>query len=291
MEASLPSRRRGLGAVHAAVFLFGFPGLFATWLAWPTVTIVLARVLFAALALGLAGALSRRDFLPRPARDLVPLALCGLILAAHWTMFFEAVRVSSVAVGLLAYATFPVFAALLEPLAFRERLRAGNVFLALAGVLGAALIVPRFHPSEPVFRGVLWGLAAGLSFAVLSLLNRRLGRRHGSWKTAYYQDLAAAVFLLPFGLAAASRLAPTIRELALAALLGIVCTAGAHTLFIEGLRSVKAQTAAIISSLEPVYGIILAAVFLGETPTPRTLAGGAVILAAALAATRLGARP
>ena len=75
-----------------------------------------------------------------------------------------------------------------------------------------------------------------------------------------------------------------------AAVLGVVFTAGAHTLFIEGLRSVRAQTAAVISSLEPVYGIVLAALFLGEVPAVRTLAGGLVILAAALAATRSAAR-
>ena len=290
MELAPPPRRRGLAAVHAAVFLFGFPGLFATWLAWPAVTLVLARVLFAVLALGLAGALTGRSFRPRPARDLIPLALCGLILAGHWTMFFQAVRVSSVAVGLLAYAMFPVFTAFLEPLAFREKLRGVSVALALACFLGVALIVPRFRLSEPVFRGVLWGLGAGLSFAVLSLFNRRLGRRHGSWTVAFYQDFFAAIVLLPLGLAAAPRLAPTLRDWALAAVLGIVCTAGAHTLFIEGLRSVKARTAAVISSLEPVYGILLAALFLGEAPSVRTLAGGLIILAAALAATRSGAK-
>lgn len=286
MDASLPPRRHGLAAVHAAVFLFGFPGLFAKWLAWPAVSLVLVRVVFAAAALGLAGVLGRRDFRPRPARDIFPLILCGLILAGHWTMFFEAVRVSTVAVGLLAYATFPVFASLLEPLAFRERLRPESVGLAIACLLGVALIVPRFRISEPVFQGVLWGLGAGLSFAILSLFNRRLGRRHGSWATAFYQDAAATVFLLPFGLAALVRFPAPPRDWALAAVLGVVCTAGAHTLFIEGLRSVKAQTAAIISSLEPVYGILLAAVFLGEAPSLRTVAGGAVILAAAAAATK-----
>jgi len=46
------------------------------------------------------------------------------------------------------------------------------------------------------------------------------------------------------------------------------------------MRRVRAQTASIISSLEPIYGILLAFVFLSERPSFRTLAGGAVILAA-----------
>jgi drug/metabolite transporter (DMT)-like permease len=64
--------------------------------------------------------------------------------------------------------------------------------------------------------------------------------------------------------------------------LGVFCTAVAHTLFIQGMRQIRAQTASIISSLEPVYGIVLALVLLGEVPTFRTLAGGAVILIAVL---------
>jgi drug/metabolite transporter (DMT)-like permease len=71
-------------------------------------------------------------------------------------------------------------------------------------------------------------------------------------------------------------------DLLLLAVLGIVFTALAHTLFIQGLRGVKAQTASLISSLEPVYGIVFAALLLAEIPTPRTLLGGALILGVVL---------
>ena len=37
------------------------------------------------------------------------LAGNGVVLAVHWVTFFEAIRVSSVAIGLLGYATFPLF--------------------------------------------------------------------------------------------------------------------------------------------------------------------------------------
>lgn len=69
------------------------------------------------------------------------------------------------------------------------------------------------------------------------------------------------------------------------ALLGIVFTGVAHSLFIKGLATVKAQTASIIASLEPVYGILAAALFLGELPTARELYGGTIILGAAIYAT------
>ena len=69
-------------------------------------------------------------------------------------------------------------------------------------------------------------------------------------------------------------------------MLGLACTALAHTLFIGALAAVNAHTASVIAALEPVYGIVLALALLGEVPGPRTLAGGALIVAAAVIATR-----
>jgi drug/metabolite transporter (DMT)-like permease len=68
--------------------------------------------------------------------------------------------------------------------------------------------------------------------------------------------------------------------------LGVFCTALAHTLFISSLRRLSAHTASVVSALEPVYGIALAAGLLAEIPGPRTLAGAALIVTAAVLASR-----
>jgi len=61
-------------------------------------------------------------------------------------------------------------------------------------------------------------------------------------------------------------------------ILGVICTAGSHTLFIKGMKQVKAQTASMVHFLEPVYGIIFAFLFLREVPALRTILGGTIIL-------------
>jgi len=279
----MDERRRSLLEIHLAVFLFGFPGLFGKWLALSPAVIVFGRVVFAALALGAVLGLSRRSVRVSPPRDALLLAACGLILAAHWTMFFKSIQVSSVAVGLLAYASFPVFTVFLEPLLLRERWDPRSLVCALLCVVGVALIVPRLDASDAVFQGVLWGLGSGLTFSFLSILNRVLASRHSSLAVAFYQDLFAALFLLPA--VAGTALAVSPRDLALIVVLGVVCTAAAHTLFIDGMKHVRAGTASILSTLEPVYGILLALVFLKESPSLRTVSGGAVILASAVVAT------
>ena len=276
-------RSRSLAQIHLAVLLFGFPGLFGKWLALPAVVIVFGRVLFASLALAGIMRLRKVPFRVRPRRDLFLLGLCGLVLAVHWTMFFRAVQVSSVAVGLLAYSSFPVFTAFLEPLLARERWDPASLIFALLCVVGVGLIVPGFDLSNAVVLGVLWGLGAGLTFSVLSVLDKALAARHSPLTIAFSQDLLAGLFLVPAILG--TGLALSGREWALVALLGVFGTAAAHTLFISGMRGVGARTASILSSLEPVYGILLALAFLKEVPSLRTVSGGAVVLAAAAAAT------
>ena len=67
------------------------------------------------------------------------------------------------------------------------------------------------------------------------------------------------------------------------AVLGFVCTALAHYLYVHAQKHVKAQTAGIVSGMETVYGILYAMLLLGEYPTAREWLGGTVILFASLA--------
>ena len=270
-------------ALHVAVALFGVAGLFGKWVAAPALVIVFGRVAVASLAF--AALLRLRPLRgPQPAgRRLAALWACGGLLALHWVTFFQAIQVSTVAVGLLAYSTAPVFVVLLEPLGFRERLSRRALALALLAFAGVALIVPRWQAGEALLQGVGWGALSGVSFALLALCNRALVRVHGAIRVAMHQDLAALVLLAPLLPLAWSPLA--LRDVALLVALGLFCTALAHALFIHSMAVLPARVAAIASALEPVYGIALAWLLLGEVPALRTLAGGALILAAVLWAT------
>jgi drug/metabolite transporter (DMT)-like permease len=272
-------------AVHLAVLLFGAAGLFGKLVALPPTLLVLGRVVFAAGALG---AFLRWN-VPAPGPEAAEarprrggrwaFASLGVLLAIHWVTFFHAIQLSTVAIGLLTFATFPIFTALLEPLLPDERFEPGTLAAAAVSLAGIAWVVPTPEWSDPYTRGAFWGVVSGATFAVLSLANRLWVRNTSAARLAFHQDLWAAIALLPF-LATATRW-PTAAEWAALAFLGIVLTAGAHALFIHGLSGVRAGRAAVIASLEPVYGVVLAVLVLGERPEPRTLLGGAVVLAAA----------
>jgi len=273
-------KRKSLLEIHMATLLFGLAGLFGKWIPLSPFLIVLGRVFFASLTLGLFLWATKQSLRPICRRNGALLVLLGAILAGHWVAFFRSIQVSSVAVGLLSYASFPAFTVLLEPLFSRERLDRRNLFFAALCLVGVFLIIPRFDLGDRVYQGVLWGLVSGLSFAVLTLFNRRLAQDHSSLTIAFFEDLFATIFVLPCLIALPLRLSSN--DLVLLIVLGVLCTAVSHSLFIQGMQRVRAQTASIISSLEPVYGIVFALILLGEVPAVRTLVGGAIILTAAL---------
>lgn len=275
-------RRTALLTVHLAVALFGLAGVLGKMTALPSPILVLGRVAFGSLALtGLLGA-RHRLLLPRRLRDFPTLAASGALLAVHWTSFFQAVRLSTVAIALLSYSTFPVFTTVLEPLILRERPRRLDVAAAILILPGMYFIVPSLSLNNAATQGALWGVLSGFTFALLSIWNRRLRRNYPSAVISLYQDSAAALLLLPTLFIAWPAGGISIHDLWILLILGVFCTALSHTLFIEGMRVLTAQMASVIAALEPVWGILFALVLLAEVPSLRTIVGGVLVVGATL---------
>lgn len=268
--------RKNLAEIHIAVLLFGMAGLFGKWLTLSPLTIVLGRVFFASITLALLLKLTGQKFIISPRKNYFALVLLGFILAIHWACFFQSIQVSTVAIGLLSFSTYPVFTTILEPLLLKERIIKMNFLLSLACLAGVSLIIPRFSLGHSTFVGVLWGLLSSLTFALLTVLNRNLTQNLPSLLLAFYQDFFALVFLLPSCIVLQPAL--NARDILLLLVLGVFCTAGSHSLFIDGMKRIKAQTASLIHTLEPVYGIAFAFLLLREIPSLRTILGGMIIL-------------
>lgn len=272
----------GLIDIHVAVLLFGLAGLFGKFLALPAWCIVLGRTGFAAIALGAVLLLTQPNKHPKNPKAMGLFGILGLILAVHWITFFHAIQVSSVAVGLLAFSTFPVFITCLEPWWFKEKRRPMDMVTALLVVLGLCIMVYPSSIGGQVFSGACWGGLSGFTFAILSLLNRKWVREYPPVVIAFYQNAGVTLLLLP--MMAWVNVPIDTGQLGLLALLGVACTALSHALFIRGLTFVRAQLASLIACLEPVYGVLFAYLLLHEIPSVHTLAGGGVILMTTLLA-------
>jgi len=277
-------RASALASLHVAVLLFGLAGLFGKWIDLPAATIVLGRAAVAAAVLGILlrlGPAGRRTFEWRMAAN-------GAVLAVHWFAFFKAIQIANVATGLLGFASFPLFVLLLEFALLRARARGLDWTIAGLVVVGLLILVPEPSLHNPVVQGLAWGVLSGFSFALLAVSNRALAARRAPTVIAFWQNVCAAACLAPALALAPTR--PDAREFALLLVLGVVCTALAHSLFIRSMRVLSAHTASVVAALEPVYGIALAAVLLDEVPDVRTLIGAVLIVGAVLAGSARAAR-
>lgn len=305
-----------LAAAHGAAVLFGLTGILGALIRFDAVAITAGRAGFAATALLVLALVQRRPLRQGLGSRRAGIVLAsGFLLAVHWITFFMAVKVGGVAVATLGFASFPAFIALLDVVLFRERIgRAEGTMLALV-TLGLVLVTPSFDVGDQGTVGLLWGLASGLSFAGLAICNRRGNRGMDAIQVAFWQNLLVALLVLPLlglGLAdgadgvpmtdaahAASQLPsaqanPSQEHLSQEAVsasidlaswfwlavLGVLCTGLAHTLFVKSLEALDARSAGMIIALEPVYAIACAWWLFGEEPSGRMLVGASLIILA-----------
>ncbi|MDO0824262.1 DMT family transporter [Desulfosporosinus nitroreducens] len=274
----MKANNRNLTEIHLAVLLFGLSGLFAKLLPFSSVIIVLGRVFFSSIFLGGVILYLKKDIKLKEQKHYLYLALMGVVLAIHWSTFFTSIQVSTVSIGLLTFSTFPVFVTFLEPLFFHEKLKLSNLNNAIVTFLGVMLVIPTFDLGNNLTQGGMWGMLSGLTYAVLSMLNRKFVKDYSSLVIAFYEQVTATIILIPFFVIQHPVFSP--KEISIILLLGVAFTGISHSLFINGLKTIKTQTAGIISCLEPVYGIIFAMLIVREIPTIREVLGGLIILSA-----------
>ncbi|GAC1640250.1 MAG: DMT family transporter [Ktedonobacteraceae bacterium] len=282
MQKQQSDHGKGIVSATIAVLFFGLAGVLGKLSVLPSPLIVLGRVVFAGVVLLVACLSQRLSLAPKRRRDALLLVGQGALLALHWTAFFQSINVSNVAIGLLSFSSFPLFTAALEPLLLKQRPSRVQILAALLILPGIYLLVPSFTLQNRTTLGVAWGLLAGATFALLSVANRWLGRSYPSLTISLFQDGVAAIVLLPTLFLLPTGALWTFHELLILLILGVVCTALAHTLFIASMRTITAQTASLLASLEPVWGILFGVLLLRDVPTVTTLLGGTIIICATM---------
>lgn len=272
---------KALLSIHLGVALMGGTGLFSKSLPLSALDITTWRSLLAGIFLLWIARLKWKVSFNLSRQDWGLIALAAALMAIHWVSYFHSMQVSTVATGMLALFTYPVFIVLLEPWIEGTRVKARDLVAAGLVCLGVWLLVPGGGDltNGDSLQGVLWGVFSGLLFALRNLLVRyRLSHIHPVLSMGL-QALGVMVLTLPF---ASSDIMQASPGTGLAMLtLAIFFTAVPHALLIFSLGGLKAKTVGMISCLQPVYGVLLAWLILGESPTWLTLVGGSLIVAAA----------
>lgn len=271
---------KSIASLHISVMLFGLSAVLGQFVDAPAAVVAGGRVICSSVVLLAAALLTRKPLRLDGKKDYAIALFAGIILAIHWTSFFQSIQSSSVAIGTITFSTFPLFLTFLEPLIYRERFHTSGLVGAAILLAGVVITIPEFSLANQATAGILWGMLSSLAYAILSLANRHLSARYNASTVCLYEQATAAIVLLPAVLLTQTNW--NMQNIVGIAAIGFICTAFAHSLYVAAQRKVSAQTAGIISGLETVYGIVYALIFLGEVPTVRELVGGAIILSVAL---------
>lgn len=275
------TRKLALFELNLATALFGLSGILAAQMTVHPVVIVWGRCLFAALALSLFMRLiGFNPWRGRNREQLIRLALVTGILTSHWICFFLAVYHGGVVLATLGFASFPAFVIILNSLAVRKVPSLIDSLIITLISIGLVLVTPPLDSQNSAsLSGLFWGLVSGLLYAALLLVNRRLTGDIPSLALCWWQCVMVICLLLPF-------VAPDLEEISQRdwlwlMLAGLLSTAVAYSLLMSSLPHLTVRDAAVISSLEPVYAVLMAATLLGEIPGLKTLTGAAIIVGTA----------
>jgi drug/metabolite transporter (DMT)-like permease len=254
--------------LHFIVFLFGFTAILGKLVSLPSVEMVFYRTLLAAIGMGTLILFLKGSFAVPSQKDFWELMLTGLIVALHWLTFFGSGRLSNPSVSLVGFATCSFWAALIEPIAKKKKIRPMEVGLGIAVLIGLYIIFS-FDFNYPL--GLLLGIASGLTAAVFSVINSKLVRRISSYTITFYEMIGACVGIIiffPFYQTHFSngelQLIPSPADWIYLAILGWVCSVYAYSRMIDLSKRLSVFFIQLALNLEPLYGIALAILIFGQ---------------------------
>ncbi|KUH34365.1 permease [Thermococcus celericrescens] len=268
--------------IATAMLIWGSVGIFARFSNLSGLGVAFFRVSLGALLLLaiLAGKNEWLQSLPPLLRARwKPLLALGVSLALNWVFLFTAFNYTTIANAVLVYYIAPIIATVISWRFLGERLNLKSWLLIGTAFTGLILIMSgqNIDLGNRDFVGILLALTAAFFYAMIPNLGRFLRGIDG--KTLTFLQLAIASLVLAPFMAVSG-----VEEPAWWAVLVLV---GVHTvlalfLYMDGLKEVEVNEAALLSYLDPMSAVVYAFLIFGEVPGVRTALGGVLILLASL---------
>lgn len=254
--------------ITSAALLGKYMSLYPPFVIW-------SRSFIAAITLGLIFTIKNGVSFRFPFKD-IKLVFSGVLLCAHWVLFFYSIHFSSVAVAAVSVFTFPIFTAMLEPFLLKSKMQVRHIGIGFMLLTGVYVISPQISLGNDIFLGLLCGLGSAFTYALRNIFSKSLIERYNGWQIMFYQVLITAVLLSPF-MTHHSKEVVVDNILPLIAL-GIIPTVIGHGLFVMSLKYFTTSKASILMGLQPVYTILLGIILLGEFPNLKIYIGGSIIM-------------
>jgi DME family drug/metabolite transporter len=225
-----------------------------------------------------------RHGLRLPVRDLSQLFLIGILgVAASNYFYYLAIQRTNVATAIIVQYTAPIWVLLYTVARRLQKPTLQQVAAVGLAVTGIALVIGVFGGGglrlDAV--GLFAALLAAFSFAFYNIGGHDILARRDRWIVLLYTTCSASLFWLvvnpPWRLIAAHYSAAQWLFLLLFSLLSVLAP---FAFYFAGLQHLEPTRAIVVSCLEPVFSIVIAAIALGELMRPLQVIGIVFVLAA-----------
>lgn len=252
--------------LHIAVILAGFTGVFGKLILLNEVLLVLYRVFFSAIILFSILKLFKIDT-RMPLKEKANIAKAGLLITIHWIFFYASIKYSNISIGVVCFCLTSFFTAVFKPLIDKQRFRITELLLSVLTLAGIGLI---FHFDTSYRLGIAFGVVSSVFAALYTIYNERLVKRYDTKLINYYQMIGGTIglgALMPLYLYffPTESIIPDMKDTFYLIVLALFCTVGLYVTVSEVLKKIPAFTVNLTFNLEPIYAIIMAFLFFGES--------------------------
>jgi drug/metabolite transporter (DMT)-like permease len=270
------SHLKNLSSLVIATLFISTSGVLGKYIAMPSEVIVWFRSAFAMIFLFVFCKFRNINLKVLDTKTHLPLIISSLFMAGHWITYFYALKLSNVAIGMLSLFTFPVITALLEPVFLKTKFNPIHIVLGIIVLIGIYILAPEFDLESSDVKGILFGVLSALCYAIrVLILKQHVHNYHGSM-LMFYQTSVITIVMIP--VLFFMDLSGFQSQFPYLLLIALLTTAIGHSLMVHSLKFFSASATTIISSIQPIFGIILAFLFVNEIPTMNTVWGGLLIL-------------
>ena len=249
--------------LHLIVFIWGFTAILGALITIKADALVWYRMFLACIFIFLFILFKKKSF-KIPMKEFFKLIFVGLLIAIHWVFFFKAIHISNVSLTLVVFSLGAFIASLLEPLFYGRKLLWYEVFFGLLIVAALTLLL---EVEINYFEGMIYALASIILGVLFTLVNGKLIKHHDSSVITFYEFLSGVFFITLYFLYqhqfTDNFFKLTSKDWILILVLSSVCTAYAFTASVKVMQKLSPYTVMLTTSLEPVYGIVLAYFIIG----------------------------
>lgn len=270
--------------IISAILIWSSLGIFLRKIEVSTIRIIFYPSVVAGILqliiLLISGEIKKPLNLEQKMRSLLVLALMPLFSLSNTFLFFFAYRHTTISNAVFTHYTAPIFVALMAPVFLKEmtqkKIWVAIIFSSIGLWLTLGTITSGWGSllKNGEFIGIVAGLLSGIAYAILILIIRRISQDFSPLLIIFMQNAVISIILLPFVINTPHP--PGMMPYMV--IMGVIHSTLAPILYIDGLKSVRANDAAVLGYLEPVGAIILAMIFLHEFPDIKALIGGLLIL-------------